>query len=76
MFPTDGLFFRREMMWNLAWLKVHRESQMNTKHAFNTQWINIKMNEIVKTKNIKNHPKDINSKWEESVCTFEINLQI
>ena len=41
---------------------MHRESQMNTKHAFNTQWINIKMNEIVKTKNIKNHPKDTNSK--------------
>ena len=62
------------MMGNLVLFKVHRESQMNTKHAFNTQWINTKMNEIVKTKNIKNQPKETKSKWEESVYTFEINL--
>ena len=50
------------MMGNLVLFKVHRESQMNTKHAFNTQWINTKMNEIVKTKNIKNQPKETKSK--------------
>ena len=54
--------FHRDMMGNLVLFKVHRESQMNTKHAFNTQWINTKMNEIVKTKNIKNQPKETKSK--------------